>query len=235
MRQKLPNKRPLVALFAAMLLIFSAISSNALAATAGGAESSSSASASASTLPNPPSAPNTNTCGVVSFVNVPAGWYLIVEPGDILVTSGFDWITLTPGDYSYEFRDAGGNDQVGGKFTVNACPSETPSSTASETPSSTPSETPSCQPIFVTGLAANVSLQTACPTPSETPSETSSAMPSTSRLPSPSAMPDTATGPGGSDGGGAMAIVILGLALFFSGLGYTLVHRRGLIGPRSLS
>ena len=76
--------------------------------------------------PVPPTDPNTSTCETVGFTGVPEGWYLIIEPGDMLFNSGFDPIKLDPGLYTYEFRDAGANDMVGGQFTVVACPTATP-------------------------------------------------------------------------------------------------------------
>jgi hypothetical protein len=80
--------------------------------------------------PTPP-APPTTTCapvgalGSVSFMDVPTGWKLIIEPGDILVTSGFDSIPFAVGTYTYQWRDADNNDinatNGSGKFTIAAC------------------------------------------------------------------------------------------------------------------
>ena len=80
--------------------------------------------------PAPPSNPVTECGGTVSFSGVPEGWYLVVEPGDILVTSDFDSIALDPGTYTYEWRDAKANDMVGGTFTIGVCPTAPPSPTA---------------------------------------------------------------------------------------------------------
>ena len=79
-----------------------------------------------------PSDPNVKCGGTVGFTGVPDGWYLIIEPGDHLYTSGFDSIPLDPGDYTYEFRDANANDQVGGTFTIGVCPTASPTQTAVE-------------------------------------------------------------------------------------------------------
>jgi hypothetical protein len=130
---------------------------------------------------------------------VPDGWYLVIEPGDNLITSGFEAIALSPGEYTYEWRDAGANDQVGGQFTINVCP--------------TPTATPTCFAVDETGRSL-----TAVADPCATPTA--------SRLPSPSAMPDTATGgPGGNDDG-TLPLILLGSALLFSGMLYLAVRRR---------
>jgi hypothetical protein len=103
--------------------------------------------------PAPPTAPKPPalTCGgTASFTDVPEGWKLVIEPGDILVTSGFDKITLAPGDYTYQWRTADNQDIVtengGGKFTIADCqgeqtPTPTPSGTA-EAATGTPVATP---------------------------------------------------------------------------------------------
>jgi hypothetical protein len=75
--------------------------------------------------PVPPSDPNTTTCGTVGFTGVPEGWYLVIEPGDLMVTSGFGSIKLDPGVFTYGFRDAGANDKVSGTFTVGVCATAT--------------------------------------------------------------------------------------------------------------
>lgn len=79
--------------------------------------------------PTPPSDPVVNCGGTVAFTGVPEGWYLVIEPGDILVTKGFDAIQLNPGVYTYEWRDAKANDMVGGTFTIGVCPTPTPAPT----------------------------------------------------------------------------------------------------------
>ena len=115
----------LLALSALLVMSGAAVASNSQAAPA----------AVVTPSPVPPSGPFIKCGGTVEFTNVPAGWYLVVEPGDHLITSGFDAIALAPGDYTYEFRDAGANDQLGGAFTVDPCSTPTP------TPTPTPTQT----------------------------------------------------------------------------------------------
>jgi hypothetical protein len=71
--------------------------------------------------PAPPSGPNTTCGGTVSFTDVPEGWKLIIEPGDVLVTSDFTGIKLDPGKYTYDFRNSDNVDQVSGEFTIGFC------------------------------------------------------------------------------------------------------------------
>ena len=75
--------------------------------------------------PTPPGPPVVTCGGTASFTDVTEGLTLIIEPGDILVTSGFDSIALAPGAYTYQWRDANGNDITAdggsGKFTIDVC------------------------------------------------------------------------------------------------------------------
>ena len=87
----------------------------------------------------------------MGFTGVPEGWYLIVEPGDMKITSDFDSIALVPGHYTYEFRDADANDMVGGTFDIAACPTPVPSATRTATPSKSPLPSPSAMPDTTTG------------------------------------------------------------------------------------
>ena len=81
-------------------------------------------------------------CDGVSFGEVPEGWKLVIEPGDILVTSGFDAIALDPGTYTYQWRDADNKDIVSengsGKFEIAGCPTPTPKPSVTPKPTSTP-------------------------------------------------------------------------------------------------
>jgi hypothetical protein len=126
----------------------------------------------------PPSAPVLTCGGTVAFTGVPEGWYLIVEPGDLLYSTGFGSISLTPGVYTYEFRDALANDKAGGTFTIVACPTPTPTVTASATASAT---------------ATATAKATATPT---------------GHGASPTAMPDTTTGSSSGDSGSSPIILI---------------------------
>jgi hypothetical protein len=102
--------------------------------------------------PTPPPTPPTPvvTCGgTVAFSDVPAGWQLAIEPGDLLVTSGFDSIALDPNTYTYEWRDAKANDMAGGKFTIEACPTPTPPVITLQTV---------CSNLSVTGLPGAVTF-----------------------------------------------------------------------------
>ena len=125
----------------------------------------------------PPAAPVLTCGGTVAFTGVPEGWYLIVEPGDLLYSTGFASISLTPGVYTYEFRDALANDKVGGTFTIVACP--TPSPTVSASASASP---------------------TASPTASATATPTGHGA-------SPTAMPDTTTGSSGDSGSSPIILI----------------------------
>lgn len=110
--------------FLALSVALLAVSGTVLASSSSGGSRTAVQPAAVAT-PAPPSDPTLTCGGTVGFTGVPAGWYLIIEPGDHLYTSGFGSIPLDPGDYSYEFRDANAADQVGGKFTIVVCPSPT--------------------------------------------------------------------------------------------------------------
>jgi hypothetical protein len=118
--------------FLALSVSLLAVSGTVLASSSGGSGNAVQPAAPAPTdtptptaTPVPPSDPSLTCGGTVGFTGVPAGWYLIIEPGDHLYTSGFDSIPLAPGDYVYQFRDANANDTVGGKFTIEVCPTAT--------------------------------------------------------------------------------------------------------------
>ena len=95
--------------------------------------------------PKAPAPPVTTCGGTASFSNVPDGWKLIIEPGDHLYTSGFSSISLVPGDYSYQWRDADNNDITaeggGGKFTIKVCPSASPQPSPTSKSTTTPPPT----------------------------------------------------------------------------------------------
>lgn len=62
--------------------------------------------------------------GSVSWKGTVATWELLISPGGIVVkptnTSG-EFGPLTAGTYTYEFKDAGGNEVQHGQFKVAAC------------------------------------------------------------------------------------------------------------------
>jgi hypothetical protein len=172
--------------------------------------------------PTAPSSPDTSVCGQVGFTGVPDGWYLTIEPGDILVTSGFDSIALVPATYTYEWRDAGANDQTGGTFTVEACSTPTPTSTPTATPMPIPTAIPTPTCGLIEDIQPLVEVVNPCPTPTATSTATSTA--TNSRAPSPSAMPDTSTG-GNSSDDGALPLVLFGLLLLGGGFSYAVIRR----------
>jgi hypothetical protein len=116
--------------------------------------------------PAPPSAPVVQCGGTVSFSGVPQGWYLVVEPGDILVTSGFDSVALDPGVYTYEWRDANANDMVGGTFTIGVCPTAPPSCGLSQ-------DTSVIQDVSVQSLTPCITAKPSATLPSTTTDATS--------------------------------------------------------------
>lgn len=62
--------------------------------------------------------------GSVSWKDTGSTWQLLISPGGIVVnptnTSG-EYGPLTAGTYTYEFKDAGGNQVAHGQFHVAAC------------------------------------------------------------------------------------------------------------------
>jgi hypothetical protein len=62
--------------------------------------------------------------GSVSWKDTVATWQLLISPGGIVVnptnTSG-EFGPLTAGTYTYEFKDAGGNQVEHGQFHIAAC------------------------------------------------------------------------------------------------------------------
>ena len=96
---------------------------------------SSSPTATPPAAPTPSPAPSpklTTTCAVtgtaqggsVSWTGTGASWQLLISPGGIVVnptnTSG-EYGPLNAGTYTYEFKDAGGNEVMHGQFQVAAC------------------------------------------------------------------------------------------------------------------